>query len=474
RAERTTGIKIDELTDVDTKFMLNTLLTALKLDTDVFLRNFSIKIESDKLSEQQKNELISAIINAIDEIKTDILDSSNIEKRYSSLLATFKFFTILTVLRRYDIYLVFGGKGSKSDESASKKEEKPEEENGDIIKREESSETLSTSVYQLIVSKELVARYKDYFSQIRSGEIVTQKIRSNNRGVLDVRKASENFAAHSNVSSMFIRKKSLIDFNLGNSILQKPLVIYLAIDTSGSMKGARSEINTNIPDMTPVELSLMHVGAIIIGYLESLKENPIDVLYRKITLKLLSVSDEKFAEIEINPKTFSYRKIDSVFRLEIPFTIIGEGTDLSTMIGSCMKVIEKTNDRINEEFLSKIETSSYHDAVKPDYLFLFFTDFGNTAGSIQDVNKVIDKLKSYADQNASKTKSNLSSGSKLGVIFVAPITDSTLLDQHYMEEIGKRIPISEITIIDINDFIQSLNHLIKIFTNDIKASSNIQ
>ncbi|MCX8166253.1 MAG: hypothetical protein N3E37_00155 [Candidatus Micrarchaeota archaeon] len=476
-------VYVSSLVDLDQQVLLNAILGYLKIDSELYRSQFSLKIVSDSLDEQTAERFVERIFDSLDEVKSYIHAQQNIGDSFTSIVSVIKLVSLLAALKRYKLALVLAsGSGCANDQESESQEQDEKSSNQDQKDKEQeeknkqnansknqekstSSEKISegdvTSKVSVMVDSQLVEVYRDYFSQYMYGQLLVESTPSKLRGNLDVRKAAENFVQGTQRVPMFKRKKVIVDEYQGKSLFQKPLVMYLAIDTSGSMGQMDRQISSD-SELTPVEFSLYHVSAMVLGYLEALKQNAGHKFYRDLTLKILSVSDNKFQESVVTPSTFSYEKLGSQYFLELPFVVIGQGTDLRAMVSSCRKVIEETNDKINQDYIrniSSMKSHNSHHAIKPDYIFCFFTDFGNTGGDIMYVLHELDALHQHAVQNRIATSSSISTGSRLGVIFVAPIVSSTLLSSEDMDEIGKKVPVPKLTKDGLKEFLSVLQEI---------------
>ena len=298
----------------------------------------------------------------------------------------------------------------------SKEEEEEAEKMGNqprVVEGEKKNEM------RILIPYWLVAEYKEVLRQVKYGSIETETTFSTTGRTPNLQRLVEFIYTQGRKPKGIFEKRKYLTSQEGSEVFQRPITIYIGIDTSGSMSGKREEV------------SLKHALALLAAYNELKREiKDFGDSGREINMKLFSIATENgVLVIEYDASEFSFRKAGDSVMVEFDFIPIGGGTDLVGMIETFEKRIEEIEEK-NARALLRGEI-----AVNPSILILYFTDFGDNAGDAVGVAKAIEGFGKFAEKyrDDSRVIGGGINDAGVAVVFVAPEVD----DKYVFKEAEK-------------------------------------
>ncbi len=295
------------------------------------------------------------------------------------------------------------------------------------------------------VDSKMVKYYKDILRKVKVGTVKTEEVPSKRRGKLNVRKASEFLASGGRKHKEFLEKNvDVLEPYEGYDIKQRPIEIYIGIDTSGSMQGGEIKCEGEMCETFKalversgltgdrVGWSIYNAVAIISAYKELVEEGSI----KDVVVKLMGVANSgDYIEVDIND--IDIKKVGSTYSVSLPdIRKLSGGTDLENMIGKC---VERIKEKRKDTMVNSLRGEAWK-RVEPHVFFLFLTDFGHN-GLSADIRgpfkELMEEAMSYREdsmrfEGKGKRKVNYVD-TVVGVAFAAP--DREGLDTGYYEQV---------------------------------------
>ncbi|RME79527.1 MAG: hypothetical protein D6769_02195 [Methanobacteriota archaeon] len=254
------------------------------------------------------------------------------------------------------------------------------------------------------IPRSLVLKYKNALSNLYEGSIKKETI-FGKKGTNAEPKRLVKFIYEGGAGKPDFLMKTKTEFlREGSELEQRPITIYVGIDTSGSMEGYRED------------LSLTHALALFAAF-DELKEIMRDA---NIKLKLFSTATmDKNIVLEYDASSFTYESSKNTVTVSFSFEPLGGGTDLVGMVEAFESTIKEVEKETNEMiFRNKA-------ALNPSILILYFTDFGDNSGDAVGVSNAIASFAEFIEKYRSDSHLVKGGMSDVGVsmIYAAPEVD---------------------------------------------------
>ncbi len=275
------------------------------------------------------------------------------------------------------------GADKKNKENSEIKKGKMDEagKNKKASEAEESNKPAVTG--HVFINQEDVERYKQSLQDISTGEIEKEELLRTNGKQVALPKLVR--LIHSgNPKEIFTQKRINVDERKGSDIFQRPIEIYVGVDTSGSMSGDRAD-------------SVVYESMALFAAYHQLQE---EMKEKGIHLKFMSVAgngdDLSIGEFDANQ--FEYIERPNGIDVNYSFEEVGGGTDLPGMLRSYRKKIQSRMEETTDALLKG------KMVVNPSVLMVFFTDFGDNAGDVEGVHEQISEFVKFAENYREKSE----------------------------------------------------------------------
>ncbi len=302
--------------------------------------------------------------------------------------------------------------------------------------RETAEEVEAKYEISVTIPRSSIEMYKEALKEVKVGTITPVKEWSKISGRPNERRILEFIYSKGMKSKTFFQKKKLrIDEKKGHYLFQRPITMYLVVDVSGSMDLETNSEGKLMDDFMSSELAKDKEGhtvktrarfalynnlAILTAYKELLEEGNIDKDILNVEIIGVANSGDK---IVIKPSDIriesSGKKGDVTIKMPNPLELTG-GTDLGAMMKSAVETIKENEKRVKEEFLEGIRRI----ALTPNILFIFWTDFGDWGGNVEEGLKAIAQIALQYNEDSEligeASKYINAKRASVGVIFISP------------------------------------------------------
>jgi hypothetical protein len=286
--------------------------------------------------------------------------------------------------------------------SQAQKDEPAVNRETELIKRSQDRASM------VVIKRQLIEKYKTILHEIFIGSIEKETVKGSTGPRVDVERLVRfHFMAQKGEGKKpdFFEKERIKTLEEGSELWQRPITIYVGIDTSGSMSGKRID--------SAVEQAL----AIFAAYKE-LEPQMIGKANVKLRLASIATGDKIiFYEHEPNEFIFETKGKDVVVYYD--FKEISGGTDLVGMI----KAFEQRIKQIEEETAEHLYRGI--SVLNPSVLIIYITDFGDNAGDANGVRNAIREFGKFAKEYRERSHVINGKASDVGVsvIFASPEVD---------------------------------------------------